>query len=222
MGEICLEHRVVVLADEIHCDFVNAGGRYTPFASLPNRDIVNNSLTFKAASKSFSLAAMKVAWYFSTNPALLERTKANTRADLSTLGMVANHAALTEGEAWLDQLLPYLDANHDFVEAYVRENIPLLGYRKAQGTYLAWLDVSRVVDRIGAQDTAARESESSVDPVTAEHVVQRWLAHHARVFLTPGSGFGTGGAGHMRMNLGTQRKNLERALANMAGALASL
>ena len=105
MGEICLEHRVVVLADEIHCDFVTKGNKYTPFASLPNREIVDNSLTFKAASKSFSLAAMKAAWYFSTNPDYLARVRTNTRADLSTLGMVANLAALTEGEDWLDQLL---------------------------------------------------------------------------------------------------------------------
>ena len=145
MGEICLEHRVVVLADEIHCDFVTKGNKYTPFASLPNKEIVDNSLTFKAASKSFSLAAMKAAWYFSTNPDYLARVRANTRADLSTLGMVANLAALTEGEDWLDQLLPYIDGNHDFAENYIQENIPLLDYTKAEGTYLAWLDVSQVV-----------------------------------------------------------------------------
>ena len=89
---------MVVRADEIHCDFVTKGNKYTPFASLPNREIVDNSLTFKAASKSFSLAAMKAAWYFATNPDSLARERTNTRADLSTLGMVANLAALTEGE----------------------------------------------------------------------------------------------------------------------------
>ena len=68
MGEICLRNRVVVLADEIHCDFVTAGNKYTPFASLPDKEIVNNSLTFKAASKTFSLAAMKAAWYFLHQP----------------------------------------------------------------------------------------------------------------------------------------------------------
>ena len=68
LGRLCLQHRIVVLADEIHCDFVNQGETYTPFASLPDRDIVNNSVTFKSGSKTFSLAAMKVAWFFSTNP----------------------------------------------------------------------------------------------------------------------------------------------------------
>ncbi|MCH7717379.1 MAG: aminotransferase class I/II-fold pyridoxal phosphate-dependent enzyme [Gemmatimonadetes bacterium] len=220
MGEICLRHRVVVLADEIHCDFVMSGQTYTPFASLPNREIVDNSLTFKSASKTFSLAAMKVAWYFSTNPDYLARVKANTRADLATLGMVASHAALTEGEPWLDQLLVYIDGNHDFAESHIRDRVPLVKYTKAQGTFLAWLDVSDVVDRIGAKRTAAKESEVSTEPVTPEDIVQRWLADNAGVFLNPGSSYGTGGAGHMRMNLATSRRLIERALDNMATALA--
>ncbi len=219
MGEICLEHRVVVLADEIHCDFVTKGNEYVPFASLPNREIVDNSLTFKAASKTFSLAAMKAAWYFSTNPDLLERVRANTRADLSTLGMVANMAALTEGDDWLDQLLPYLDANQDFAEAYIRDRMPLVKYAKAQGTYLAWLDVRDVVERIGAKETAAAETANSETVVSPEQIVQRWFAENAKVFLNPGHSYGTGGAGHMRMNIASPRRLLERAFDNMTDAL---
>jgi cysteine-S-conjugate beta-lyase len=212
LGRICLERRVIVFADEIWCDFVNPGNRYTPFASLPDREIVDNSITFKAASKSFNLAAMKAAWYFSSNPDLLERIRSYTRADLSTLGMVANLAALAEGEDWLDQLLVYLDANHDFTESYIRANIPLMKHRKGEGTYLAWLDVSQVAERIGARNADEAPSQA----------VQRWLAENARVFLTPGNGFGTGGASHMRMNLATPRPVLAKALDNMAEALAKL
>lgn len=219
LGEICLRRRVVVLADEIHCDFVMKGQKYTPFASLPDKEIVNNSLTFKAASKSFSLSAMKSAWFFSTNPDYLAKVKANNRADLNTLGMVANRAALTEGDEWLDQLLAYIDANHDFVEAYLRDKMPLLKYTKAQGTYLAWLDVSQLVEKIGAKEKAAEASKTSPEPITPEAIVERWFVENAKVQLNPGSSYGTGGAGHMRMNLGTSRKLIELALHNMASAL---
>jgi cystathionine beta-lyase len=222
IGEICLRRRVVVLADEIHCDFLMKGQKYTPFASLPDKRIVDNSLTFKAASKTFSLAAMKNAYFFSTNPDLLARVKANHRADINTLGVVANRAAMTEGDAWLDQLLPYIDGNHDFVEAYIRERMPLVKYTKAQGTYLAWLDVSRVVDRIGAREKAAEESKTSEKPVTPEMILQKWFAENAKVVMTPGPEYGTGGEGHMRMNLGTSRKVIELALNNMATALSRI
>jgi cystathionine beta-lyase len=222
LGELCLERRVILLSDEIHCDFVMKGQKYTPFASLPNRKIVDNSLTFKAASKTFSLAAMKNAWFFSTNPELLERVKVNHRADISTLGVVANQAALTEGDAWLDALLPYIDGNHDFAEAYIREKIPLVKYTKAQGTYLAWLDVGQVIDRIGAVEKAAEASKTSPKPVTPGMIAQKWFAENAKVVMTPGAEYGTSGERHMRMNLGTSRKMIELALSNMAGALSKI
>ena len=118
----------MVLSDEIHCDFVNAGETYTPFAALPDKAIVDNSLTFKSASKSFNLAGMKVSWWFTTNPAFATRTRANSRADLPTLGLAANHAALTEGEPWLDQAVAYLDGNQEFAESYIAETLPSVKY----------------------------------------------------------------------------------------------
>ena len=225
IGELCLRRRVVVLADEIHCDFVTKGNKYTPFASLPNKDVVRNSLTFKAASKSFSLAAMKTAWFFSDNADYVARVKANNHVELNTLGMVANRAALTEGEDWLDQVVAYIDGNHDFVEAYVRANMPLVKYVKPQGTYLAWLDVSKVVDKIGASQLAAAANKSvpaPPKPLTSEAMVERHFVKHAKVQMNPGSNYGYGGAGHMRMNIATSRKTLEAALTSLATALDGL
>ena len=59
------------------------------------------------------------------------------------------------GEAWLDQVVTYIDGNHDFVDSFVRANIPLIKCVKPQGTYLSWLDVTAVADKIGAKDLAA-------------------------------------------------------------------
>ena len=219
LGRLCLERRVVVLADEIHCDFVMKGQKYVPFASLPDKDVVNNSISFKAISKTFSLAAMKSAYFFSTNPEYLKKVDVNHLADLNTLGIIANEAAYREGADWLDQLLPYIDTNHDYVETYTKEKMPLVDYTKAQGTYLAWLDVSKVVDKIDAKGKAEEASKTSETPVTSEVIVQRWFIENAHVHLDAGSNYGTGGAGHMRMNLGTSRKLIELALDNMAEAL---
>jgi cystathionine beta-lyase len=220
LGEICTRRRVVVLADEIHCDFVNKGNRYTPYSTLPDKKIVMNSITFKAASKSFGLSAMKCGWFFSDNPDYIRRVKANNRLDLSTLGLVANQAVYAEGEEWLDQLVGYIDRNHDFVESYVRANIPLVKVTKPQGTFLSWLDVSRVIDKIDASGQAAAASTSG-DTVTPETIVERYFVRNGKVHMNPGASYGKAGAGHMRMNIATSRKTLELALANLAAALRS-
>jgi cystathionine beta-lyase len=219
LGEICLRRRVVVLADEIHCDFVNKGHKYTPFASLPNKAVVNNSITFKAASKSFSLAAHKVAWFYSTNDDYMERIKAQHWADLNTMGIIANQAAYRGGEDWLDQLVVYIDGTQEYAERFIKANIPLIKWVKAEGTYLAWLDVTRLQERIGARAQADAATKAEGRPVTPEMIVERYLVKHAKVHLNAGSSYGYGGDNHMRMNLATSRKLVERALTNIAAAL---
>ena len=221
IGEICTRRRVVVLADEIHCDFVTKGNKYTPYCTL-DKEIVHNSITFKAASKSFSLSAMKCAWFFSDNADYMNRVKANHKPDINTLGVVANIAALSEGDAWFDQLLPYIDANHDFVDSFIRENMTLVKTVKPQATYLSWLDVRPLQERIGAAAQAAEVNKNlaaGARPITAETIVERWFVKHAKVQVNAGSSFGKAGAGHMRMNIATSRKTLELALRNMAEAL---
>ncbi len=223
LGEICLHRRVIVLADEIHCDFVTKGHTYTPFASLPNKAVVDNSLTFKAASKSFGLAAHKIGWFYSTNPDLLARVKVNHRADLSTLGIVASKAAYAEGEEWLNQVVDYIDGTHDFVAQFVRANLPMIKYAKPQGTYLAWLDMSAVVDKMGARALAdeANQGRSVAEATAAKQqaLMERHFVTNARVHMNGGASYGRGGACHMRMNIATSRKMVERALTNLAEAL---
>ena len=224
IGEICLKHRVVVLADEIHCDWVGKGQKYTPFASLPNKAIVNNSLTFKAASKSFGLAAHKIGWFHSTSPDLLARVKVNHRADLNTMGMVANQAAITQGDEWLRQANEYVDGTHDMVVNYIGDKIPMIKTHRAQGTYLTWLDVTAVADKINSKQQAADYNKSkpaNMPALTPEQMVERFFVKHAKVHLNQGAGYGTGGANHMRMNIGTSRKLVETALNNIANACKS-
>ena len=221
IGEICLRHRVIVLSDEIHCDWVGKGQKYTPFASLPNKAIVNNSLTFKAASKSFGLAAHKLAWFHSTNPDLLARVKVNHRADLNTMGIVANQAAITQGDEWLRQANEYVDGTHDMVVNYISDKIPMIKVHRAQGTYLTWLDVTAVAEKINSKQLAADYNKSkaaNLPNLTPEQMVERFFVKYAKVHLNQGAGYGTGGANHMRMNIGTSRKLVETGLNSMANA----
>jgi len=115
----------------------------------------------------------------------------------------------------------YIDGNHDFVASYVGAHMPLVKVVKPQGTYLTWLDVSQVAERIGAKALAAEASRSGAT-VTPETMVERHFVKHAKVHLNQGASYGQAGAGRMRMNIATSRKTLELALNNLAGALRRL
>ena len=216
LGQMCLENDVVVLSDEIHSDFVRPGYEYVPFARLPDKDIVDNSLSFNSASKTFNMAGMKNAYWHSTNPTLLERVQHYHFSSVSTLGCVANEAAYREGREWLDQLLVYINDNHSFAESYIAKNMPSVGYNRPEGTYLTWLDFSETMDAIGAVDKAAEH-----EMATPEHYMQDWLVMNSGVYLNPGSSFGKGSAGKMRFNVGSSRKIVKAALDAMAEAVNS-
>jgi cystathionine beta-lyase len=217
IGRLCLDHQIVVLSDEIHSDFVRAGHKYVPFASLPDAEVVNNSVSFNAVSKTFNLAGMKNAYFYSRNPTLLGRVRQNHRADLNILGVIANEAAYREGGEWFDQVMPYIDANHTWVEHFVKRNMPMVEYKRAEGTFLTFLDFSRAMSAINASDMAKEMGLRS-----PEHYFQDWLVERSGVLLNPGTTYGEGGAGHMRINVASARVVVEDAFQAMAEALRSV
>jgi cystathionine beta-lyase len=230
-GELCKKHNIIVLADEIHCDFVNDGHTYVPFSSLP-KALVDNSITFKSGSKSFSLAAHKCAWFYSTNAALFEPTNAQAFPVISNTAFVAEQAAMAGGEPWLRECVAYVNANLHFAHRYIKEHMPLIQIgQEVEGTYLMWLDASRVAERIDARKSAAEANQKPpvLDlftkkpvPVTQADIMSDWFAKNAAVFLESGAGFGLGGENHLRMNVATTRATLKAALDSIRGAVQKL
>lgn len=222
LGEICTRRRVVVIADEIHCDFVNKGHRYVPYEALESEAIVRNSITTKSTSKSFNLAATKCAYMHSRNADYIARVKDTGHNEaVNTLGIVASEAAYNEAEDWLDQLIPYIDGNMDFAEEFISAKVPYIRWIKPEGTYLAWLDVSELAERIGAREMAEeynRKRKPDETEKAPEHMVEQYLVEKAGVQLNDGFRYGWGGDGHMRMNLATSRKLIAKALENIASA----
>ena len=93
-GELCKKHNIIVLSDEIHCDFVSKGHTYVPFshaAQGPGRQFHHLQVGLQVASP---WRRMKCAWFFSTNPKLFEATNASSFPSISRPPIVAEQAAL--------------------------------------------------------------------------------------------------------------------------------
>ena len=214
LGRMALEHNIVVLSDEIHCDVIRSGQKFVPFASLPDAAVVNNSLTFTAISKTFNLAGMKNAYCYSKSPTMLERTNKYHRAELSTLGVVANIAAYKEGRDWFNQANAYMDDTHTFIENYVTQNMPSVVYTRNEGTYMTFLDFSKTMASIGAAEAAKETGARS-----PEHYFRDWMVRESGVYLNPGVDYGTGGEGHVRMNIASSRSVVSDVLDAMAAVV---
>ena len=71
------------------------------------------------------------------------------------------------------------------------------------------------MEQVAAPAAAADET------LSPEALFHRYFVEHARIHINPGSSYGLGGSGRMRMNVATSRQLVELALTNMAEALAT-
>ena len=199
MAEICLDTGTIICADEIHSDLLFDDHEHIPIASL-DASIAQRTITLTGPSKTFNLAGLQCGFAIVQDPELRRRYRKFRNAVVpwvNVMGVIGAEAAYRYGQPWLDELLPYLQANRDFLCAYVRRELPGIAVRKPEATYLAWLD--------------CRE-------LALENPYEFFL-EQARVALSDGREFGAGGAGFVRLNFACPRATLEEALRRMKDAL---
>ena len=191
-------HGVRVVADEIHAPVVTApDAGFVPYLSVPGAE---RGLALMSASKGWNLAGLKAALALAGPGAAadLARMPEEVGHGPSHIGVLAHTAALRDGTAWLDAVLAGLDENRRLLAGLLAERLPGVVHRPGEATYLAWLD--------------CRALDLGDDPAAV-------FLDRGRVALSSGLPFGSGGAGHVRLNLATSPEVLTEAVGRMAAAL---
>ena len=198
MGEICLRNGAIVIADEIHQDFIFSGYRHLVFAALDER-FAGISVTCTSPSKTFNLAGLLHANIFISNEALRAKFKQEyANCGLSQpgiMGLAACEAAYKDGAEWVDELIDYLAGNMSLIDEFLQTNVPKIKLVKPEGTYLAWLDFSAL-------------GLSSAELVNA-------VTNKAKLWLNDGPSFGKGGSGFQRLNAACPRSVLHNGLERL-------
>lgn len=205
MGMICKAHGVKVIADEIHQDFVYPGSRHTVFADV-DESFGAFTVLCTSPSKTFNLAGLQCANIIISNKILRDAFKkqmyASGYSQPNIAGLVTAHAAYTQGEAWLEELLIYLRGNLDFVLEIFRSRLPRVKAVNPQGTYLLWADFSNYGFTAQELDT--------------------FLSERAGLWLDGGTMFGEEGAGFARFNIAAPRTVMETAVKKLCAAFGTL
>lgn len=181
---LCAKYDVIIISDEIHADLMmNGGDKHIPLAKVAG-DEINRIVTCMAPTKTFNLAGIQVSYMIVTDKKkrlkLEAINMASGQGSLNTFASVALHAAYTEGAPWLDELLPYISANMEYVKAEL-EQIPGIRVTIPQSTYLIWIDY---------RELGLEEKE-----------IMTRLLEIGKLALEPGTKYGEEGRGFLRMNV---------------------
>lgn len=203
LGSLCAAHNVTVVSDEIHSDLMLYGKPHTPFASL-SEEFARISVTCVAPSKTFNIAGIQASAIII--PDRYKRAKfsaalhQNGISSLNTFAVAAIEAAYTKGGPWLDALIPYIEGNMKLAEDFLRKELPKVRMMKPDASYLIWMDFSGY----GFSDAELKER----------------MLKKGKIILEPGTKYGPGGEGFMRLNVGCSAAAVKEGLERMKAALA--
>lgn len=205
MAEICIANNTLLVSDEIHSDLIFHGKHHTPTATL-SPEIAAHIITCVSATKTFNLAGLQASTTIFPNAemkAVFDKFWGGMDIHRNNaFSSVAMEAAYREGEEWLEQLLPYISANFDYVCDYCAKNIPQIKPNCPDATYLMWLDCRA----LGMSNEELRD----------------FFIHKAKLGLNEGYTFGRSLSGYMRLNAACPRATLEKAMAQLKVAVDSL
>lgn len=202
LADFCYDHNIIVISDEIHCDLALWENKHIPFATVSEK--ANKiAITFAAPTKTFNIAGVVSSYAIVPNDELRSRffgwLIANELNEPHLFAPIATTAAFTKGEEWRKEMLRYIEGNIDYVIDYLRDNIPAIKPLRPQASFLVWLDCKAL----------GLKHDELVD----------LFVNKAHLALNDGEIFGIGGEGHMRLNVGSPRAILEKALKQLKEAV---
>lgn len=190
-------YEVIILSDEIHAPLTYQGEKFTPFAKVSD-DARSQVITLTSASKSWNLAGLKCSIFFTENGELHEKLEPlvkGIRHRASLIGAYAHVVAFSECDQWLDSAIDTIEESSQYFAELVAHQWPQVRISSPRNSYLSWVDFSRT--KLG-EDPAAE------------------LLEKARVAISSGIPFGSGGARHARLNFATSPEILEEAVVRIA------
>ena len=205
IAEICARHNILIIADEIHADMPLFGAKHHPFASV-SETAAQNSISFGAPSKTFNIAGLVSSYAIVPNETIRKRffdwLTANELNEPTFMATIATEAAYNHCREWREQMLAYIEQNILFVEEFLDCHIPAIKAIRPQASFIVWLDCTRL----------HLEHDALID----------LFVDKARLALNDGEMFGPEGKGHMRLNVGTPRAVLQKALEQLRSAVDGL
>jgi len=208
VAELALRHDLVVISDEVYGRIrYDRGGRADSIASLP--DMLDRTIIVDSFSKSYAMTGWRLG--FGVLPAaLVERVTTlvvNGTSCTPPFVQLAGLAALTGPQDAVTATVARLERRRDWLVDGLN-GLPGIRCPRPDGAFYAFPDVRQLEERAGG-GLSTRQ--------LATHLLEAY-----GVAVLPGTDFGPGGAGHLRLSFAVAPANLDLALERLRECVSDL
>ncbi|WP_050637800.1 MalY/PatB family protein [Candidatus Stoquefichus sp. SB1] len=205
MIQLCQKYQVKIISDEIHMDIQIGDRKHIPLLKYFHQ--YNELYTASSSSKTLNTPGLIGSYVIIPNDdvrdAFLNQTrKKDFLNSASIFGMHATMIGYTQCDDYIDQLNEYIRHNMQYVEDFIKRELPDFQFHQPDATYLAWIDIRHV-------------------PYTSDEV-QDALVNIGGVAIMRGETYGENGNKYLRMNLGCPLSKIEEGLKRIKLAMDAL
>ena len=204
IAELALRHDLVVISDEVY-GRIRYDRPADSIAALPG--MLERTIVVDSFSKAYAMTGWRLG--FGVLPAaLVERVTTlvvNGTSCTPPFVQLAGLAALTGPQDAVTTAVARLERRRDWLVDGLN-GLPGIRCARPDGAFYAFPDVRQVEERAG---------------LSTEQLAARLLEAHG-VAVLPGTGFGPGGAGHLRLSFAVSPADLDLALERLRECVSDL
>lgn len=199
LSRIVAVHGASVVSDEIHAPLVHRGVTFTPYLTVSDA-AREHGIAAESGSKAFNLAGLKAAMFVAASESMAKLIRSlpeEVGYRTGLFGIIATREGFANSRDWLSDTVAKVEENFALLASLLEEYLPSVRMRRAQASYLAWLDL--------------RSLGWGEDP-------DRHVLKYGRLALSNGPKFGAPGRGYARMNLACAPETIREAVRRLVRA----
>ncbi|WP_050636892.1 MalY/PatB family protein [Candidatus Stoquefichus sp. SB1] len=200
--DICKKYQIKIISDEIHMDIILTNRKHQPILKYLTQ--YEDMYLVSSSSKTMNTPGLGGSYAIIPNTQIREQFLIQTKEkdfvnSANIMGMYACMVGYQKCDDYIDQLIDYIKGNMQYVEHFLKENLPDFSFQMPEATYLAWIDVRKV-------------------PFSMNQI-QKAFIDIGGIAVMDGQVYGENGQGFLRMNCGCPRSKLEEGLKRMKKAM---
>lgn len=195
LGEVCLNHNILIVSDEIYEKLVYGENKHISIAQL-SPELKEQTIIINGVSKSHSMTGWRIG-YAAGNEAIIKAMTNLASHSTSNPTTTAQYGAIAAYSASQESVQKMKEAFEQRLNIIYDKLVAIPGFTciKPQGAFYLYPNVKKAAEITGFAD---------VDAFVAA------LLEEALVAVIPGSGFGT--PENIRLSYATSLENLENAV----------
>ena len=206
IAKVCIEHRLLIISDEIYEKLVYDNFKYYSIAQV-SKEVQNQTLVVNGVSKAFAMTGWRIGYCAGPKDIIAAMTKIQSQStsNPTSISLKATTEALNGPKDEMEKMRQEFEKRRNYIVEKLN-SINGIKCVKPNGAFYVFPNISKLLGKKYGNKTINTDVE-----------LCEYLLDNARIAVVPGSAFGL--PGYIRLSYATSMENIIEGISRLEKAL---